>query len=195
MPYYKGIYDRKDAALALASPEKFHWDEILERTGWFYFTGITPALSESVEQMCLDGCKACRRLGIPVSGELCQYVTVCIANEEDAADVFGIHAEETDLNSGKVNYEGYQAVATALRERFGFQKVAITLRSSLSANDNDWAAMLYDGDAFYYSKTYRMHIVDRVGGGDSFGAGLIYALLSQYDNRFRGCSILPQALY
>jgi len=113
--------------------------------------------------------------------ELMPYVDVCIANEEDAGDVFGIKAENTDITGGKLNHEGYKSVAKQLADRFGFEKVAITLRTSISANDNDWAAMLYDGNDYYFSKSYHMHIVDRVGGGDSFGAGLIYASLSDYE--------------
>ena len=114
-------------------------------------------------------------------GEICQYVDVCIANEEDAADVFGIHAANTDVTAGEVNHEGYKDVAKQLADRFGFEKVAITLRESISANDNNWSAMLYDGNDYYFSKKYKMHIVDRVGGGDSFGGGLIAASLSGYD--------------
>ena len=110
--------------------------------------------------------------------ELCKYVDVCIANEEDAKDVFGIEAENTDIHGGKLNYEGYKSVAKQLKDTFGFEKVAITLRTSYSANDNDWAAMLYDGNEYYFSKKYSVRIVDRVGGGDSFGAGLIYGFLS-----------------
>ena len=101
------------------------------------------------------------------------------ANEEDAGDVFGIKAADTDVTTGKVNHEGYKEVAKQLADRFGFQKVAITLRESLSANDNNWAAMLYVNEEYYFSKKYKMHIVDRVGGGDSFGAGLIYASLNE----------------
>lgn len=103
-------------------------------------------------------------------GKLCEYVDVCIANEEDAADVFGIKAAGTDVTAGAVNHEGYKDVARQLAERFGFSRVAITLRESLSANDNNWSAMLYDGTGYYFSKKYKMHIVDRVGGGDSFAA-------------------------
>ena len=114
-------------------------------------------------------------------GELCKYVDVCIANEEDAADVFGIKAADTDVAKGEVNREGYKEVARKLAERFGFSKVAITLRESVSANDNKWSAMLYDGEDYYFSKKYLMHIVDRVGGGDSFGGGLICACLNGYD--------------
>ena len=114
-------------------------------------------------------------------GKLCEYVDVCIANEEDAADVFGIKAAGTDVTAGAVNHEGYKDVARQLAERFGFSRVAITLRESLSANDNNWSAMLYDGTGYYFSKKYKMHIVDRVGGGDSFGGGLICASLNNYE--------------
>ena len=116
-------------------------------------------------------------------GELCKYVDVCIANEEDASDVFGIKAADTDVTTGSVNHQGYKAVAKQLAERFGFGKVAITLRESLSANDNNWSAMLYDGFDYFFSKKYKMHIVDRVGGGDSFGGGFIYAALNDYDSQ------------
>jgi len=115
--------------------------------------------------------------------ELCKYVDVCIANEEDAADVFGIKAADTDVTKGAVNHEGYKDVAKQLADRFGFEKIAITLRESLSANDNNWSAMLYDGTDYFFSKKYKMHIVDRVGGGDSFGGGLICALLNGYDSQ------------
>ena len=110
--------------------------------------------------------------------DLCQYVDVCISNEEDAKDVFGIEAENTDIYGGKLNKEGYKSVAKQLADKFGFEKVAITLRTSISASDNDWAAMLYDGEHYCFSKEYHLHITDRVGGGDSFGGGLICALLS-----------------
>ena len=113
--------------------------------------------------------------------KLVPYVDVCISNEEDAKDVFGIEAENTDIDSGKLNHVGYISVARQLSERFGCKYVAITLRSSISANDNDWAGMLYTDGKAHFSKQYHMHIVDRVGGGDSFGGGLIYSLLSGYD--------------
>ncbi len=195
----KVIYDRAGSSIATATRADFNWDELLEGADWFHFTGITPALGDEVAAICLDAVKAAKARGITVScdlnyrkklwtrekagqvmGELCQYVDVCIANEEDASDVFGIRAADTDVTRGEVNHEGYKQVAEQLKARFGFEKVAITLRSSISANDNDWAAMLYDGNDFYFSKQYRMHIVDRVGGGDSFGGGLIYASLSGF---------------
>ena len=114
-------------------------------------------------------------------GELCQYIDYCIANEEDAKDVFGIEADNTDIYGGKLDREGYISVAKKLTERFNFKGVAITLRESKSANDNDWSGMLYTNGEAVFSKKYSMHIVDRVGGGDSFGGGLIYSLVNGYD--------------
>ena len=112
--------------------------------------------------------------------DLCQYVDVCISNEEDAKDVFGIEAEATGIYAGAINREGYKSVARQLADRFGFEKVAITLRESRSASDNGWSAMLYDAATgeYCFSKKYELHIIDRVGGGDSFGGGLIYSLMN-----------------
>ena len=118
-----------------------------------------------------------------VMTKLMPYVDVCISNEEDAFDVFGIKAGGTDVTKGSLDKEGYKSVAKQLADKFGFRYVAITLRTSLSANDNKWAGMLYDGKDYCLSKEYTMHIVDRVGGGDSFGGGLIYALGNGYDSR------------
>jgi len=115
--------------------------------------------------------------------ELMPYVDVCIANEEDAKDVFGIAAVDTDLNTGKLSHEGYISVAKQLTERFGFEKVGITLRGSISASDNEWAGMLYSRGEAVFSPTYHVHIVDRVGGGDSFGGGLIHSQLSGWDDQ------------
>ena len=193
----KVIYDRANSAVALSKAEEYDWDSIFEGVDWFHWTGITPALGGELPQICLEACKAAKAHGVKIScdlnyrkklwstaeankvmSELVKYVDVCIANEEDAKDVFGIEAEGTDIDAGKINHEGYISVAKQISEKFGCEKVAITLRGSISANDNDWAAMLYtDGQAFF-SPTYRIHIVDRVGGGDSFGGGLIYSLLS-----------------
>lgn len=196
----KVIYDRAGSSIYTAKKTDFDWKSILQGAEWFHFTGITPALNDEVAAICLEACKTARELGVKVScdlnyrnklwskekaeqvmGELCKYVNVCIANEEDAADVFGIHAANTDVTAGEVNKEGYKEVAKQLSDRFGFEKVAITLRESISANDNNWSAMLYDGKDYYFSKKYKMHIVDRVGGGDSFGGGLIAACLNGYD--------------
>ena len=191
------IYDRANSAIQLASTADFDWDAIFEGVDWFHFTGITPALGENVVEICREACKAAKAHGVKIScdlnyrgklwtreqaraamTELCQYVDVCISNEEDAKDVFGIEAENTDIYGDKLNHEGYKSVAKQLADKFGFEKVAITLRTSISASDNDWAGMLYDGKDYCFSKSYHLHIVDRVGGGDSFGGGLIYALLS-----------------
>ena len=113
---------------------------------------------------------------------LMPYVDVAIANEEDAEKVFGIKASATDVTSGEINHEGYKDVAKQLVDKFGFKKVAITLRESYSASSNGWSAMLYDGKEYHFSKKYDITIVDRVGGGDSFGGGLIYALMNNYSS-------------
>ena len=198
----KVIYDRAGSSIATATKEDFNWKEIFDGAEWFHFTGIIPALNDEVAAICLEACKAAKENGVTIScdlnyrnklwskekagevmGELCKYVDVCIANEEDAADVFGIHAANTDVTTGTVNHEGYKDVAKQLADRFGFSKVAITLRESISANDNNWSAMLYDGNDYFFSKKYKMHIVDRVGGGDSFGGGLIAASLNGFDSQ------------
>ena len=191
----KVIYDRAYSSISMAKAEDFDWDSIFEGVTWFHFTGITPALSDEVAKITIEACKKAKERGITIScdlnfrkklwskqkagevmGEVCKYVDYCIANEEDAKDVFGIEADNTDIYGGKLDREGYISVAKKLTEIFGFKGVAITLRESKSANDNDWSGMLYTGGEAYFSKKYSMHIVDRVGGGDSFGGGLIYSL-------------------
>ena len=193
----KVIYDRAASAIALAKKEDFDWDKIFEGVNWFHFTGISPALSDSAAEITLDAVKAAKAKGITVSCDLnyrkklwskakakevmtslMPYVDVLIANEEDSADVFGIKADDTDISKGALNKEGYKSVAKKLVDAFGFKYVAITLRGSISANDNKWSAMLYDGKDYFFSKEYMIHIVDRVGGGDSFGGGLIYGMMN-----------------
>lgn len=193
----KVIYDRAGSAIAGASASEFDWDAIFENAAWFHWTGITPALGGALPDICMEACKAAKAHGVTVSCDLnfrkklwtgaqanavmsglMPYVDICIANEEDARDVFGIEASDTDIAAGKLSREGYRSVAEQLCTRFGFKAVAITLRGSISASDNDWAAMLYTGGEAYFSPTYHIRIVDRVGGGDSFGAGLIYAMLN-----------------
>ena len=195
----KVVYDRAHSSISEAKREDFDWKKILEGASWFHFTGITPALSDNTAEICLDAVKTAKEMGITVSCDLnyrkklwskekakkvmttlASYIDVCIANEEDASDVFGICAENTDITGGKLSHDGYKSVAKQLVDTFGFKKVAITLRGSISANDNNWAGMLYDGNDYYLSKNYLIHIVDRVGGGDSFGGGLIYALCNNY---------------
>lgn len=191
----KVIYDRAYSAISMAKSEDFDWNKIFDGTEWFHFTGITPALGQNVADICLEACKKAKEKNITISCDLnfrknlwtseqagktmstiMPYVDVCIANEEDAEKVFGIKAVNTDITGGKLSHEGYKTVAQELADRFHFKYVAITLRGSISANDNNWAAMLYDGTDYHFSKSYAKHIVDRVGGGDSFGAGLIYGL-------------------
>ena len=198
------VYDRADSSIATAKREDFDWAKIFNGAEWFHFTGITPALGGELPQICLDALEYCRANNITVScdlnyrgklwtkqeagrvmAELVPYVDVLIANEADAADVFGIVGEGSDVESGKLNKEGYVSVAEQLVERFGVKKVAITLRTSLSAFDNLWAGMLYDAATknACLSTEYKVHIVDRVGGGDSFGGGLIYALIAGKDTQ------------
>ncbi|EAX48356.1 PfkB domain protein [Thermosinus carboxydivorans Nor1] len=198
----KVVYDRAGSAISQAKREDFDWTKIFEGADWFHFTGITPALGDNVAECVLDAVKAAKEAGLTVSCDLnfrknlwtsekagqvmaqyMPYVDVCIANEEDAEKVFGIKAADTDIIGGKLSHEGYKDVAKQLAERFGFKAVAITLRGSISASDNNWAAMLYKDGEFYFSRNYAIHIVDRVGGGDSFGGGLIYALLNGYSNQ------------
>lgn len=196
----KVIYDRAGSSIAMAKAEDFDWDKIFDGVNWFHFTGITPALSDETAKITLEACRKAKEKGITVScdlnfrkklwskekagevmGEVCKYVDYCIANEEDAKDVFGIEADNTDINTGKLDRNGYISVAKKLTKKFNFKGVAITLRESLSANDNNWSGMLYTNGEAVFSKKYAMHIVDRVGGGDSFGGGLIYSLLNGYD--------------
>ena len=157
------IYDRAHSAIQEAQPDDFDWDQILDGADWFHFTGITPALGPNVVEICKDACQAAKAHGVKIScdlnyrgklwtraearaamTELCRYVDVCISNEEDAKDVFGIEAEATDIYAGELNHEGYKSVAKQLSDKLGFEKMAITLRESHSAFDNGWSAMLYD---------------------------------------------------
>lgn len=195
----KVIYDRKYSSISTASREDFNWEDIFKGAIWFHFTGITPALSENLVQICLDACKYAKENGITIScdlnyrknlwstekaelvmSKLMQYVDLCIANEEDAEKVFGIKAKNTDVETGKLNHKGYCEVAEQIVSKFGCKYVAFTLRGSISANDNNWAGMLYTDGKSYFSRNYLIHIVDRVGGGDSFGGALIYSLISGY---------------
>ncbi len=198
------IYDRANSAIQKACADEFDWDTIFEGADWFHFTGISPALGPNVVDICREACKAAKARGIKIScdlnyrgklwtraeareamTDLCQYVDVCISNEEDAKDVFGIEAEATDIYGGQINHEGYKSVARQLADKFGFEMVAITLRESRSAFDNGWSAMLYNvaEDKYCFSKKYDLHIIDRVGGGDSFGGGLIYSILAGKDTQ------------
>jgi len=198
----KVVYDRNFSSISQLQKKDFDWPAIFAGAHWFHFTGITPALGDNVAEAVLDACKAAKDAGLTISCDLnfrknlwsskkagavmagfMPFVDVCMANEEDAEKVFGIRAADSDMTAGVLSHEGYKAVASQLKERFGFKAVAITLRGSISASDNNWAAMLYKNGEYYFSRSYPIHIVDRVGGGDSFAAGLIYGLLSEYSDR------------
>lgn len=191
----KVIYDRAHSAIAEAVPADFDWQKIFDGADWFHVTGITPALSDNAAEITLAAAANAKKAGLKVScdlnyrkklwsrekarrvmTELMKYVDIVIANEEDASDVFGITAPG-DVTKGEVSGKGYVAVAKELISRFGLEYAAITLRGSISASDNRWSAVLVSKDSeVYAAKEYVVHIVDRVGGGDSFGAGLIYGL-------------------
>ena len=194
----KVIYDREGSALATIEPGMVDWDRIMQGADWFHWTGITPAISEGAALACLEGVKAAKQLGLTVScdlnyraklwkwgkepGEVMQDLValsdVAIGNEEDADMVFGIRPSETDVTSGKLDPEKYRHVCTKLSQRFpSLKTIAITLRGSLSASHNTWSAVLWqEGEMFIGPMHDITHIVDRVGGGDSFSAGLIYGL-------------------
>jgi len=190
-------YDRAGSAIATAKPDMFDWDAILATAKWFHFTGITPALSDSAAAAALDAVKTAKAHGVTVScdlnfrkklwgsekanevmSSLMPYVDICIANEEDAENVFGIKAAGVNVYGGELDHDRYVDVAQKLTERFRFNQVAITLRESFSASRNGWSGLLYADGTPYFSRRYDMEIVDRVGGGDSFAAGLIYALVT-----------------
>ncbi len=187
-------YDRAHSAISQIEPGMVDWNAVFAGAKWFHWTGITPALSDSAAACVREACEAAKAAGLTISAdlnyrkklwsrekagqvmtELMPFVDVCIANEEDAESVFGIQGAHVE--SGVIEHAVYVDVARQLSERFGFRQVAITLRESLSASRNGWSAMLYQSGEAFFSKRYDISIVDRVGGGDSFGAGLIYGAL------------------
>lgn len=192
----KVIYDRAGSAISAAKPEEFDWEAIFKDAGWFHWTGITPAVSDNAAACVKEALSIAKRKGVTVSCDLnyrkklwtrdkarevmsglMPHVDICCCNEEDAADVFGIGAAGSDVTRGEINAGGYKDVARQLANRFGFKYVAITLRESLSASRNRWSGMLFDGKQSHVSQKYDIvPIIDRVGGGDSFCAGLIYSL-------------------
>jgi len=193
----KVIYDRADSAIAQAKVEEFDFDEIFKDADWFHFSGITPAISKAGAILTEAALKAARKHNVMVSVDLnhrkklwtpeeaketmstlMQYVDVCIGNEEDAEKVLGFKPGDTDVTSGDLKLDGYKDIFRRMKEEFNFKYVVTSLRESYSASDNGWSALIYDGNEFYQSKKYDVRIVDRVGGGDSFAAGLIYGLLS-----------------
>lgn len=190
-------YDRAHSAIAEIDPASIDWDKILQGASWFHFTGITPALSDKAAQATLAGAKHAKKLGITVSCDLnyrkklwtskkaqevmtgmMSYVDYVIANEEDAEKVFGIKALGTKITSGQIDHEKYVDVAAQLTEKFHVKGVAITMRESFSASRNGWSGLFFTEGKPHFSRRYEFEIVDRVGGGDSFAAGLIYGLVN-----------------
>ena len=191
----KVIYDRMNSGICEARAEDFDFEEIFKDACWFHFTGITPALSDSLVDVITEACIAARKAGCTISCDLnyrknlwttekakkvmeplLEYVDILIANEEDVEKVLGIRAGDTDVEAASLSHEGYIAVAEQLTEKYHFKAVATTLRESISASVNNWSALLYTNGEAYLSRKYQIQIVNRVGGGDSFSAGLIYAL-------------------
>ncbi|MFR8547096.1 MAG: sugar kinase [Lachnospiraceae bacterium] len=196
------VYDRKYSAIAMAEPGMFDWDAAFEGASHFHITGITPALGTAMPEVSIGAVRAAKEHGLTVSCDLnyrknmwsadaardcmekmLQYVDILIANEEDADKVLGIRAADTDVTTGKLNKDGYVDVAAQLCDKYGVREVGITLRRSISASDNEWGALLYSDGKPYFSRTYPIHIVDRVGGGDSFAAGLLYGDLQGFESQ------------
>lgn len=193
----KVIYDRANSAITTLKPGEIDWQAVLQGKDWLHFSGTAPALGSDMPSVVEEACQVAKQMGVTVSCDLnyrrklwspekaqrvmtglMAYVDVLLCNEEDAEMVFGIKAEGVDVRSGRVEADKYEDVARQLHERFGFRHIAITLRESLSATFNNWSGVLYDGAHLYRSRSYSMYVVDRVGGGDAFGGGLIYGLLT-----------------
>ncbi len=192
----KVIYDRAHSAFSEINPADLDWEQILENAQWFHWTGITPALSDSTAATLRQGLETAKKKGITVSVDLnyrkklwseekardvmtglMEHVDILFGNEEDSSRVFGIRPKRTNVATGNLDLEGYREVAKTLMKRFGLKKVATSLRESLSASENIWSACLLSGNKFITSKKHRVWIVDRVGTGDAFAAGLIYSFL------------------
>ena len=201
----KVIYDRANSAIAEIKPGMIDWDSVFEGVTWFHWTGITPAISESAAIVCKEAIEVANKKGITVSTDLnfrknlwkwgkkasevmpdlVQGCDIILGNEEDASTVFGIHPEGVDVTKGQIDAAAYESVCKQLMEKFPrAKKVIITLRGSINANHNTWSGVLWDGKKLLQSPEYNItHIVDRVGGGDSFMGGLIYGLLNYQDDQ------------
>lgn len=192
----KVVYDRAHSSISEVEFKDFDFDKIFKDADWFHFSGITPALSEKAALLTEEALKAAKKHHVTVSVDLnyrkklwtperakeimtnlMQYVDVCIGNEEDAEKVLGFKPGKTDVTSGNLELDGYKDIFSQMTDKFGFKYVISSLRESYSASDNGWSACAYDGSEFYHSRKYDIRIVDRVGGGDSFAAGIIYGLL------------------
>lgn len=196
----KVIYDRKYSSLSNCVSGDFDWDKIMEGADWFHFTGITPPLGEHLPELCREACEAAKRNGAKISidlnyrktlwseeraqqvmQDLIPYADVLFGNEEDAEKCLGIKSAGSNVIKGQLNREGYIESAKAVAEQYGCKTVVYSLRTSKSASDNIFQGMIYQDGKACFSKAYDMHIVDRVGGGDSFAAAAIYAMIHGYN--------------
>ncbi|HBM17341.1 MAG TPA: 2-dehydro-3-deoxygluconokinase [Lentisphaeria bacterium] len=196
----KVVYDRANSAIAEADVNEYDFDKIFNGASWFHFSGISPAISKKAASLTEEALKSAKKHGVTVSVDLnyrkklwtpteaqkvmtnlMKYVDICIGNEEDAEKVLGFKPGHSDVNSGNLELDGYKSIFKQMKEKFGFKFIVTTLRESHSAFDNTWSALIYDGKDFYQSRKYDIHIVDRVGGGDSFSAGLICGMLDGKD--------------
>lgn len=193
----KVIYDRKGSSIAEANYQEFDFDAIFKDCKWFHFSGITPALSPKAQELTLMMLKAAKKHNVTVSCDLnyrkklwsveearkvmtglMSYVDVCIGNEEDAYNCLGFKPDNTDVKTGNLNLQGYESICKQMKDKFNFKYIASSLRESYSATENGWSGIIYNGSEFYHSRKYDIHIVDRVGSGDSFAAGLIHYLVN-----------------
>jgi len=196
----KVIYDRGYSSVAEIKPGMIDWNNVFSEASWFHWTGITPAISKGAADTCLEAIKAAKKLGLTVScdlnfrknlwkwgttakevmPEMVSYCDIILGNEEDAEKVFDIKPDKADISVGKVESDEFESVCLKLKKKFpAAKKIVITLRGSVSADHNTWSGIMYDGEHFFKAPVYQItHIVDRVGGGDSFMGGLIYGLLS-----------------
>jgi 2-dehydro-3-deoxygluconokinase len=200
----KVLYDREGSSIATIKKGMLDWEAVFAEADWFHWTGITPAVSESLCAVCLEGILKARQMGLTVScdlnyraklwkwgkkagevmPEMVRHCDIAVGNEEDADKVFGIKAPDVDVSAGRVEAEKFGAVAEGLKKAFpNLKLIGITLRGSLSASHNTWSGILYDGTRLYTAPVFNItDIVDRVGGGDAFVGGLIYGLKTYGDN-------------
>ena len=196
----KVIYDRSHSSVAEIKPGMVDWKKVFADASWFHWTGITPAISKGAAETCLEAIKVAKKSGITVScdlnfrknlwkwgttakevmPEMVSYCDVILGNEEDAEKVFDIKPDKADVSTGKVESNDFESVCRKLKEKFpGAKRIIITLRGSISADHNTWSGIMFNGEQFLKAPVYQItHIVDRVGGGDSFMGGLIYGLLN-----------------
>lgn len=194
----KVIYDRANSAFSNSNIGDYNWKEIFKDAVWFHFTGITPALGENIVEITLEALKEAKKNNVKVScdlnfrknlwsekranevmTELMEYVDILFANEEDSERVFGIKSKNSDVEKGTLKIEDYEFICNELKRKFNFESVAITMRESILANINRWSAICLYGEEFFVSDKYDIHIIDRVGGGDSFASGFIYGTLNE----------------